>query len=74
MADDCSVNRRVFLENLATASAGGLAALAVGPEIAFAADDSVSAGGARLNMVGSYGPWLAETVLGEKPAATVRIG
>lgn len=74
MSDLSNVNRRVFIEELATSSAAGLLALAMSPEmIAAAGDDPATprnaANSTRLNMVGPYGSWLADKVLGDQPAA-----
>lgn len=76
MSDRPLVNRRVFLENVATAAVGGFATTAVsGVESAYAdaagdtvANAAIQSETLRPNMTGPYGPWLAETVLGDRPA------
>ena len=74
MSDSLSVNRRVFLQGLTAAAVGEAVAGSSATEVAFAEDaaaKAVAAGSVSLrpNMVGAYGPWLAETVLGDGPAA-----
>jgi dienelactone hydrolase len=67
----------MFLESVATAAAGGLtASAAVGAQITCADETRAQAAGAavqleavRPNMTGAYGPWLSETVLGDRPGA-----
>lgn len=68
MTDGEPHTRRVFMETLAMTSVGALA-VAVTPTAGVTADNSVAAGGPRPTMVGSYGSWLSDSVLGEKPAA-----
>src|SRR4051794_29076550 len=67
--------RRAFLEGLAAAGVGGLAcggAVAAETAQEKPASTACSAPAAplmemRQNMVGAYGPWLADTVLGTRP-------
>src|SRR5881394_1154838 len=77
MLNDLVVNRRMFLESVATVAAGGLATSAAGGiQIPGAGETADNAGNTaiqpeavRLNMTGVYGPWLSETVLGDRPGA-----
>jgi dienelactone hydrolase len=63
------------LEGVAAAAGGLLPGVAGSESSVFAALAPIpAAAGAqadamRINMVGSYGPWLAESVLGDQPAA-----
>src|SRR5262245_22849503 len=72
MTDDLCVNRRKFLENTAAATVGGFLASAPGRDgillAGQAAADPAGTQTVRSNMTGAYGPWQAETVLGEGPA------
>jgi dienelactone hydrolase len=73
MTNPSSLNRRVFLKGVASATAGALAtgfsghSPLVGAEDLNAAGSAVEAAAVRQNMTGAYGPWLAETVLGDRP-------
>jgi dienelactone hydrolase len=76
MTQDDFESRRTFLKrNAALATAGFLSAVENGgPLLADGTDGNVAAtaveeSGIRPNMTGAYGSWLAETVLGDKPAA-----
>jgi dienelactone hydrolase len=75
MTQDVFENRRAFLERAAAVTAGFLtAAQNGGPLLADVtggngAATAVAESSNRPNMTGAYGSWLAETVLGEKPAA-----
>jgi dienelactone hydrolase len=68
-------NRRGFLEDLAIVAAGGVTASAAGRATASTGAASINLAAAtaaepmRPNMTGAYGPWLAETVLGDQPGA-----
>lgn len=71
------LNRRLFLEGVATAAVGGLATSAsAGTEggwpdgvVVDSLSPTVPPASVRPNMTGAYGPWLADTVLGDPPAA-----
>lgn len=76
MTDDQFVNRRIFLGSAAVAAAGGLISADAAGAANFApegkSDAQVAAAtktAMRPNMTGSYGPWLADTVLGDRPGA-----
>ena len=75
MADELFVNRRAFFEGAAAVTFGGLLASSEGHILladGVAAQGSATAAAesdVRPNMTGVYGPWLAETVLGDGPAA-----
>ena len=77
MSPHSQFDRRAFLESLAAAGVGGLAcggAIAAETGQDVLASTSCSAPAAprmemRQNMVGAYGPWLADTVLGTKPGS-----
>lgn len=83
MNDPTVVNRRVFLEGVAAVAAAELLARGATAEaapVAQAAAQAVApavagATAMRPNMVGAYGPWLADTVLGDRvPAMSLRTG
>src|SRR5262245_50498831 len=74
MVKNAFKNRREFLQSAAAVTACGL--LDTERKFGLIASETTSkaaAGAAestvRPNMTGAYGPWLADTVLGEKPGA-----
>jgi dienelactone hydrolase len=73
MTNDSCVSRRLFLENAGLMTAGGFIAAAASRAVLAdeTATGAVARGGVTLsvrpNMTGVYGPWLSETVLGDRP-------
>jgi dienelactone hydrolase len=74
MVQNAFKNRREFLQRAAAATACGLLTAEgkfglLASETASKAAAAVAESTVRPNMTGAYGPWLADTVLGEKPGA-----
>jgi len=75
MNDNLFVDRRLFLQGLAAIAAGEVVAggpasrITLADEATKAAGPAAADGTVRPNMVGAYGPWLSDTVLGDGPAA-----
>src|SRR5262245_13780999 len=75
MSDHVGVDRRRFLEGVATAVVGSLAtSTASGSDCSLIELGGVTTAviqeeSGRTNMTGSYGHWLADTVLGPGPAS-----
>ena len=76
MNNDLVVNRRMFLHGVTSAAAGVLVTSNGALPIAAAGQTGdkcvvagIEAGVVQPNMTGAYGPWLAETVLGDRPGA-----
>jgi dienelactone hydrolase len=75
MTCELHVNRRAFLEGAAAVTLAGILPAADGKksllsgEAARNAATAVGDAAVRPNMTGTYGPWLAETVLGDRPGA-----
>lgn len=80
MSGSNHLNRRAFLEGAGAAAFAGLAMPAAaaaarpltpieacGVDAVFLNEANAQAAAVRPNMVGAYGPWLSETVLGDKP-------
>jgi dienelactone hydrolase len=77
MTDNMLVNRRAFLGSAAAVTVSGLLSSEAGGETNLLADDvgdravgtALADEALRPNMTGAYGLWLAESVLGDRPAA-----
>ena len=68
MTDSCQFNRRLFLGGVALMATGADAAETLASAVAAApAALEVADASPRPNMVGAYGPWLADEVLGDAP-------
>jgi dienelactone hydrolase len=68
------VDRRTFLQGVTTAAVaatwnGGLQAVVVDETGDGIGSAEIEAASVRVNMTGAYGPWLSESVLGDRPGS-----